>query len=391
MVTHITVGPRSAVSAFSQRLFAELPRADQRRWAHAFLVSLLATPGKKSVRRLAATVSDSPTAALSLHQFINSSPWHWPSVRAELARWTTHRLNPQAYVIDHAVLRKRGPHSCGVHHRYVAAAGRSVTCQVGLAAFLATAEEAVPVDWRLLLPGPWGSDPGHRQRARIPEDVTASPTEHLVLDLADSLTRATRDRGLPVVADLPADLDTAAVVHGLGSRGRDFLLAVPGTLPVTAVTTAADTAGGAVPPVPAGSLCAPGQAGVTQISAAAAGGHGLSGPVLSRLVRLPGAHGVPCAHRPYRLLATSHAHDHRPPRWWLTSLTHARADRLLSLARLTARAQNSLRDLEAEFGLADFGGRSYPGWHRHMTMMSAAYAYSRLGDGRDTPRPAPVP
>ncbi|WJV47453.1 IS701 family transposase [Streptomyces flavofungini] len=327
MVTHVTAGPRSAVAAFSQRVFAELPRADQRRWAHAFLVSVLATPGKKSVRRLAATVSDSPTAFLSLHQFINASPWAWAPVRAELARWTVHRMGPRAYVVDRAVLLKRGPHSCGAHSSFVASAGRHAICQVGLGGFLATAGEAVPVDWRLLLPGPWGSDPAHRLRARIPDDVPGSSVEQLVLDLADSQVRATGLSTLPVVADLPDDIDTAAVARGLDLCGRGFLLAVPGT------------------------------------------------------VREP--HHAGGAHRTHRVLALPH--ERGSSRWWLTNLTHARADRLLALAQLTVRARHSLEELESGFGLADFGGRSYPGWHHHMTMTSAAYAYGRLGGEWDLP------
>ncbi|MFH9069367.1 IS701 family transposase [Streptomyces alboflavus] len=335
MVTHVTAGPRSAVSAFSRQVFAELPRADQRRWAHAFLVSLLATPGKKSVRRLAATVSDSPTAFLSLHQFINASPWAWAPVRAELARWASCRMGPQAYVIDRAVLPKRGPHSCGAHRRFVASAGRHTTCQVGLAGFLATAEEAVPADWRLLLPGLWGSDPAHRLRARVPDEVPDAPAEQLVLDLADSLAGATGNSSLPVVADLPDGIDTVAVARGLDLRGRGFLLAVPGT--------------------PPGPRHAP----------------------------------VPVPHRTHRIVALpalpALPRERGPSRWWLTNLTHARADRLLALTQAAVRAGRSLEELESGFGLADFGGRSYPGWHHHMTMTSAAYAFSRLGGEWELP------
>ncbi|QIB45412.1 IS701 family transposase [Streptomyces aureoverticillatus] len=382
MVTHVTAGPRSTVAAFSQRVFAELPRADQRRWAHAYVVSLLATPGKKSVRRLAATVSDSPTAFLSLHQFINSSPWDWSPVRAELARWATRRMSPQACVIDRAVLRKRGSHSCGAHSRFVASAGHRAICQVGFAAFLVTAEEAVPVDWRLLLPGLWGSDPAHRLRARIPDHVPAALPEHLVLDLADSLARATGDSALPVVADLPDDIDAAAVAHGLDRRRRGFLLAVPGTLPVTEAATAGHAALPVGPVVRVGSLVAPAQAGHMHVSAAVGAGRSRPGTVFSRLVHLPG----PDARLPrgtYRILAVALPHERAPSRWWLTNLTRPRADTLRDLAGLTARAGHSLEALESGFGLADFGGRSYPGWHHHMTMMSAAYAYSRLGDHWD--------
>ncbi|MEV5383651.1 transposase [Streptomyces sp. NPDC052721] len=70
------MGARS-VETFAQQIFGYLPRADQRRWAGTCLKGLLLTDGKKSVRRLAGSVSDSPTVRYSLQQFINGSPWGW--------------------------------------------------------------------------------------------------------------------------------------------------------------------------------------------------------------------------------------------------------------------------------------------------------------------------
>src|SRR4051794_29080320 len=159
IATNASTDARYSVPAFADQLFEHLPRTDQRKWARAYLEALMTTRGKKTVRRLAASVSDSPTASQSLHQFVNASPWDWMPVRQEIARWAETRLTPQAWLLDFAVIRKRGEHSCGVHRRFDPATGRSATCQVGVGAFLANADAAVPVDWRLLLPGSWANDP----------------------------------------------------------------------------------------------------------------------------------------------------------------------------------------------------------------------------------------
>lgn len=45
--------------------------------------------------------------------------------------------------------------------------------------------------------------------------------------------------------------------------------------------------------------------------------------------------------------------------------------------------------LEEDCGLLDFEGRSYPGWHHHMTLVSAAYTYSRLYSPASTALAAP--
>ncbi|MGW7595457.1 transposase, partial [Streptomyces rubiginosohelvolus] len=66
METPATTLAQASLPAFARGLFDHLPRADQRRWAHIYLEGLLNTPGKKSVRRIAETVSGSPTASQSL-------------------------------------------------------------------------------------------------------------------------------------------------------------------------------------------------------------------------------------------------------------------------------------------------------------------------------------
>lgn len=75
----------------------------------------------------------------------------------------------------------------------------------------------------------------------------------------------------------------------------------------------------------------------------------------------------------------------RPSPVWLTNMTHRRMDELLALTRLLTGTGAVMRVLESDFGLQDFEGRSFPGWHHHMTLVSAAYAYSRLARPAETP------
>ncbi|MFI8370359.1 IS701 family transposase [Streptomyces sp. NPDC085466] len=379
-----------AVYRLTEQVFGPLVRADQRAWAWRYLRALLTTPGKKSVRRLAASVSASPTAAPAMHQFVNVSPWDWTPVREELVRWTERRLAPQAWVVDLAVLPKRGEHSCGVHRRFVAAAGRVVTCQVGVGAFLATTADAVPVDWRLQLPGAWGKDPHRRRRARIPHDVGFRPPEQHALDLVDALAGASRAAPVPVVADLGATPRAGSLVRGLAARNRDFVLAVPDGLRVRATRSAAR------PPHPRGEAYGP-----VHTARGVLGGH-LHGPLRTEEAVRTGGRAYRAAvatalvhpvdrpspgkpHRAYRLFTVRTEEGPAPSQLWLTSMTHARTESLLALTRLPARTRQTTRRLEEDLGLLDFEGRSYPGWHHHMTLVSAAYALHRLHH-----RPVPV-
>src|SRR5690349_2280923 len=98
----------------AQRLFAHLPRADQRRRADVYVKGLLTTPGKKTLRRIAASVTPSPTAPQSLQQFVNDSGWPWRPVRAELATWITEHTAAHAWTLSPVVIPKRGALSAGV-------------------------------------------------------------------------------------------------------------------------------------------------------------------------------------------------------------------------------------------------------------------------------------
>ncbi|PWK69556.1 DDE superfamily endonuclease [Streptomyces sp. CG 926] len=386
----------TTLADFTERLFGHLPRADQRRWARVYLQGLLSTPGKKSVRRLAASVTESPTASQSLQQFINASPWDWNPARTELLRWVEERHPVRAWTIGQVCFPKRGEHSVGVHRRFDPVAGRIVNCQLGFCLFLSLDGMSVPVDWRLALPQAWVTDPVLRRRARISPEAVHQAPEALVLELVDSIAARTSSAHPPVVADLSRLGSAAALIGVLGRRGHDFLVSVPPTLPVRAA--AALTQGGA-----AARTGTPGRGGTTAgdfarlgntshpYSAPLAGPAGPAGGpqrqrIHSALVRLPeGEAAGRGAQQIYRLFG-----ERRPGRQgaqggqggqgagpvWLTNMNRHRMDDLLHLVRRSARSTAVLGSLADEFGLLDFEGRSFPGWHHHMTLMSAAYAYA---------------
>jgi SRSO17 transposase len=53
-------------------------------------------------------------------------------------------------------------------------------------------------------------------------------------------------------------------------------------------------------------------------------------------------------------------------------------EELLGLTQLLQGAVDTVAAMGEHHGIQDFEGRSFPGWHRHMTLVSAAYAYQRL-------------
>lgn len=372
------------VASYSERLFGHLPRGDQRRWAHAYLRALLATPGRKSIRNLAAAVSGSPTAGHSLQQFINASTWNWRASRHELTRWIEESTSVRAWALAPVVLPKRGEHAVGTHKRFVPHLGRTVNCQTGLALLLCSDGANFPVDWLLALPQEWTSDGRLRERARIPGHVRHKPLESHMFDLASALAGPAPRRRAPVVIDASRTTEAGILLRGLQRLGRDFVVSVPPELPVVASGTLTAAPGARRPRA----IAARQHFDMNRTSlapcAATPDPEGRLRParILSGLVHLPPEEPGEATGpgRALRLFSLPRAHENQTSPIWISSLTHSRPGELLELAGLAGSGAATISCLNDRFGLLDFGGRSFPGWHRHMTMVSAAYAYQRLAE-----------
>lgn len=364
-------------SGFAEELFRHLPRVDQRRWAAAYVQGLLTTRGKKTVRRMAAEVTDSSTAAQALHQFINSSPWEWGPIRAELIRWAQERTQPRCWTIAPAVLPKRGEQSCGVHRRFIPHAGRTVNCQIGFGVFLSSDTEDLPVAWGMLLPDEW-SDQARRLRARIPSDAAAS-AEKWFLDLTDELAAYAAHGPMPVVADATGYLDASALVSGLSARGHDFVVAVPDNLLVRPGSHLAARQCPEAAPVSAVRLINERPGTVSRLAVPAPAD---APQYPTALVHLPRTCSLPGPQHTYRLFAQPDGRGRRGCLWLTNMVKHPLGD-LGGLAGRRAEAAGTMDSLERNFGLRDFEGRSFPGWHHHMTLVSAAFTYARLTAQQD--------
>lgn len=345
-------------------LFGHLHRSDQQRWGHVYLQGLLRTHGKKTVRRMAAVVTGSEAASTSLHQFVNASPWEWGPARGELARWAARSLPVRSWTLAPAVLPKRGSHSAGVHQRFLPESGRTVNCQLGMGLFLDVGRAHVPVDWQLFLPPRFLRDEAERDRAKIPATARPQPLWDQALSLVREMTSWSGGHTAPVVADLTSLCDTTPLTQRLQGSGHSFVLAVPGQ---TAL------GGPEVPPGERESARAVLlRRGVRH--PAGAGRQVISYETTVRGLRPDGERDL----GPGRLMAEWDATTGRPGRIWLTNITDRHPAELLELARSPRGARNAVRHMGEDFGLLDFEGRSFPGWHRHMTLVSAAYACATL-------------
>ncbi|MEE1928904.1 transposase [Streptomyces sp. TRM 70351] len=375
-------GPES-LTAYGERVFGYLPRSDQRRWADAYLRGLLATPGRKTVRRMARTLDLPDSAPQALQQFISASPWEWTPARVELARIAAELLPDAVWTARPVLLRKRGSHSVGLRAGVLPGTGRRVNCQVGIGLFLSGGRHSIPVGWRLLLDDAWCEDPERRRRARIPDAVTPRPAWALVLEMVEQFAAAGVADSAPVVLGRDFAPGVRQLVSQLGRQGRDFVLEVPPGQPLVPV-----------PPhraAPSPATASFGDAASLVAAHSQRTTSALPGraQMFSAAVRLlPPRSPAPAVHQPHRLVAEIAAVPKRPSRFWITSLRDAPLTTVRGLAHRNVLTDAAVRDVQTELGLLDFEGRSFPGWHHHMTLASAAYLYRQLPAGHEHPAEA---
>jgi len=79
------------------------------------------------------------------------------------------------------------------------------------------------------------------------------------------------------------------------------------------------------------------------------------------------------------LLAEWPQGEPEPVKYWLASLpAEIPLERLAHLAKLRWRVEHDYRELKDAVGLDHFEGRSWPGWHHHVTLVSVAHAFVTL-------------
>jgi SRSO17 transposase len=79
------------------------------------------------------------------------------------------------------------------------------------------------------------------------------------------------------------------------------------------------------------------------------------------------------------LLAEWPPSSDEPTGYWLSTLPEdTPLDQLVRLAKIRWRIEHDYRELKTGLGLAHFEGRSYPGWHRHVTLATAAQAFCTM-------------
>ena len=382
---------RLKLEAFLADVIVPMGRKERGQHAGEYVRGLLMDGERKSIEPMAKRLPGGDVQALQ--QFVNQSPWPSREVRASLARKVEREFVPEAYwLIDEVSFPKQGKHSVGVTRQYCGALGKTANCQVAVSLDLGTEESSTPLNWALYLPKQWTDDPIRRKRAGIPEEITFKTKTVLALNLIDEVKAwGLQDR--LVLAD-SAYGDAYDFRQGLRIRELDYVVQVSGEL--TAWTQDPHPSelpvkrGGlrrkrlyAKELPPTRSLCQIAKDLPSQSWRQITWREGTKGPLSSRFARVMVwmanglVQGKTTQVPKEELLIEWPDSDKGPWKYWLSSLPPHRTSfrGLVRKAKGRFRIEQDYEEMKGEVGLDHFEGRSWRGWHHHVTLVTLAYAF----------------
>jgi SRSO17 transposase len=397
---------RGRLEAFADDIFESLPRKDQRARGECYLRGLMLDGRRKSVEPMAARLGEVHYQAL--HHFVAVSPWDWRPVRRRLAERLVSTLEPTAWAVDDTGFPKDGDRSVGVQRQYSGTLGKTANCQLGVSVNAVTEQASCPLDWRLFLPESWDDDVERRAACHVPERVRHRPKWQLVLDMLDELDQW--DLRPPLLVADAGYGEVGCFRQGLDDRGIGYVVQVKAdtsAYPEQVRPTTAPYAGRGRRPRPRYrerpcslkrlALAAGPQAGAELIWRR--GSKGLQrSRFLALRVRPAGitprrqaaarAEGVGWELPTRWLLVEWPADKAEPVKYWLSNLPETTPMvELVRLGKLRWRIEQDYRECKGALGLDHYEGRSFPGWHHHVTLVSVAHGFltlERLG----RPKPA---
>jgi SRSO17 transposase len=350
-----------------------------------YALGLLSNVVRKSAEPIAALATGDPVSCDMCHQrllhFLGDSPWSDRAVRRVAAQHAIAAMQAhepvRTWIIDDTGFIKQGTHSVGVQRQYTGSAGKVTNCQIAVSLSVATRSAHVPIDFALYLSESWTSDSARRAECKIPSDVVFKTKHELALDL---IVRAADDK-------VPGDILLADSAYGdsyefreaVKVLGFDYAVGIHATTsmwrldgqkrsrgePVTARAIAEGLSPRAFRTVTWRDGTMPGK----------------RGRLRSRFhfCRVKVAHDDgtdPASREPVWLIVEWPEGERAPTKFALTTLRRTMSKKqIVRLLKERYRTECVYKEMKGELGLDHFEGRSFPGWHHHVSVALCCYAF----------------
>lgn len=372
-----------------------------------YAMGLLGSAERKSAEPIAATASADVQMCEPVHhrllRFLRDSPWSDREVRRVAARYAIEAMTREepirTWIIDDTGFLKQGTHSVGVQRQYTGSAGKIANCQIAVSLSVATRSAHVPIDFALYLPEKWTDDAKLRREAKIPEDVIFKTKPDLALEM---ISRAIQDQvaGDILLADSSYG-SSYSFRESVRVLGFDYAVGILPTTTMWRIDSSERRRGRAVSARDLGRELGPvAFRRVTWREGTAQGEHR---KLHSRFAfcRVKVAHedgSDPVSREPLWLIAEWPEGENAPTQFALTTLRRTMSKKqIVRLFKERYRTERVYQEMKGELGLDHFEGRSFPGWHHHVSVALCCYAFV-IGErmqhfppaARRAPRPGPI-
>jgi SRSO17 transposase len=375
------LGTAYRLEQYFERIGSRLKDRRKRESFAMYAFGILGDGERKSAEPIAARACADPARTAAVHQkllyFLALSSWDDRAVRREALRYAVEAVEKRepvtTWIVDDTGFLKQGEHSVGVQRQYTGSAGKITNCQIGVSLAVATSSEQLAVDFELYLPESWTEDAARCREARIPAEVKFKTKIELALDM---IQRAKQDEipGNIILAD-SAYGDSTEFRNTVRQLGFDFAVGVLPTLGVVRldrdgrINTKPQSAAEVVASLPKSAFRK-----VTWRN-------GTKDKLCSRFcfVRVKTTHddGIPLAIRESLwLIAEWPEGEKEPSKFMLTTLPRRMTKKeIVRLIKERWRTERMYEDLKGELGLDHFEGRSFTGWHHHVSVVLCCFAF----------------
>ena len=381
METTLEAGAQRRLEEYLNRIGAVLGNDSRRASFAMYAMGLLGDGERKSVEPIAARVCPDPAAVDAMHQrllhFVSNAAWCDASVRREAARYALSEITARepigSWIIDDTGFLKQGKDSVGVQRQYTGSAGKVTNCQIGVSLSLASRTAHLPIDFELYIPKNWADDPVRREKAHIPEALIFQTKPQLALNM---MQRAL-DNGMPkapVLGDT-AYGDSSQFRKAVRNLRLDYALAVSANTKVWLTDSLIRRCGEALS---VSELAAQNLRRFRRTTWREGTSERLSARfALQRVIPFHDDGIDPSVREDVLLLMEWEDGEAKPTKFYFINLPPARRSRkrIVRLIKQRWRTERVYEDMKGELGLDHFEGRSFIGWHHHVSVALSCYAY----------------
>lgn len=357
---------------------------DSRRQSFAiYAMGVLGDGDRKSVEPIAARACADPAKADAAHQsllhFVANARWSDQAVRRVAAKHAINAITEhgavEAWIVDDTGMLKQGKDSVGVQRQYTGSAGKITNCQIAVSLSVATAESHAPIDVELYMPQTWTDDAKRRRAARVPDSLQFKTKPQLALDMMGRAVKAKVPEGV-VLAD-SAYGSSVDFRDGVRKLGLHFAVGVDPKTNAWLLDHAEQRSEEA--------------ASVRDIASAleelgefrrCTWRKGTNADLSARfaLRRVVPAYDDPTHPAHERddlwLLIEWRDGEAEPANYFLSSLPKRWTKKqLIRIVMQRWRTERIYEDLKGELGFDHYEGRSFPGWHHHVSVVLCCYAF----------------